>query len=241
VLEGTHVEGLSPDDLAQWQELMRRAAEQAGNGDLEEAASAYEAALAIDSEYAETLWRLAGVRRAQGRLEAAARLYRQAREVGPANFGTTAERNEVLRELAQRRRTLWLEMARVFEDASPGALVGFNLFVDFLHPNLTGHQLMARAIAEKLRGDGVPVAATLWHPLPELTPPAELYARNPGLRVLELKAQVLAAIESERPAEAARAVEELRAVAPGDPQLELLERWVAGDLPFRTGGETHGD
>jgi len=39
-------------------------------------------------------------------------------------------------------------------------------------------------------------------------------ATHPGLRVLKLKAQVLAAIESERPAEAARLVQELRVVAP---------------------------
>jgi tetratricopeptide (TPR) repeat protein len=241
VIGGMHSEGLSAEHLTRWQEHMRRAEAAFGEGDLTAAAAAYETALALDPGYAETSWRLAGVRRAQGRLEAAAELYRQARETGPANFGTTGERNAVLRDLAQRHDTLWIDMARVFEDASPGGLVGFNLFVDFLHPNLAGHELMARTIADKLRTSGIPAAATEWAPFPGLPPPAELYAAHPALRVLELKAQALAAIESERPAEAARVVAELRVVAPADPQLEQLEQWVAGNLPFKLGDQVGGN
>ena len=135
---------------------MEAAARLEAAGDLEEAISVLRGLLEIDSGHATVYWRLAGLHRALGHHEEAVRLYRRAHNTTLANFGTTPERNAMLAQLARAESTLWVDMDRVFQAASRDGLVGFNWFIDFLHPNLAGHRLIAETIFTTLRAAGVP-------------------------------------------------------------------------------------
>lgn len=232
VTASVHREGLDDEELAQWQTLMERAAERRAAGDTMAAIAALEEARVVDPRWAATHQQLGDLRRAAGDGEAARIAYREAHNTTLANFGTTPLRNEILRELARSRDTLWIDMDREFEAASPDGLVGFNLFVDFLHPNLAGHQLMARAVFAELKQRGVAVAEEQWASTSTLETPEQLTARLPQLRARELRIRIVAEMLSERPDAARQFLEELSRVAPDDPQLPRIEKWLAGDLPF---------
>ncbi len=224
-------EGLGAAELARWQRASEAARAAREAGQTEAAVEALRRALALAPDHAASHEMLADALRARGDLAAAARHYRRAHDA-MIQFGTVPERNALLRELAREHGTLWIDMEAIFEAESPGGLVGFDWFVDFLHPNLAGHQRMARAVLETLRRAGVPRPAGDWRPVAELASPEVLLSAQPRLRVQELRMQVVAELASRRPEAAARALRELRRLAPGDPQLETLEAWVAGELPF---------
>jgi tetratricopeptide (TPR) repeat protein len=227
-----HRADLTDEELATWQGHMSNAEEYHDKGDTEIAIRELEAALAIDGRYAETYQRLADLHRERGEFEAARKQYRKAHNTTLANFGTTPKRNNILRELSEQRRTLFLDADRIFEEVSPDGLVGFNLFVDFLHPNLAGHQLLARLIMTTLRTHSVPIEGDRWRDPQQLTSPEVLLARDPSLHARELRIRIVAEVLSERRPVAEMFLERLRKVAPDDPQLKRLERWLAGDLPF---------
>lgn len=168
--------------------------------------------------------------RAQGDYDGAREAYRLAQNTLNANFGTTPGRNAMIRELAARRGALFLDIERVFEDESPHGLVGFNLFVDFLHPNLAGHQLLARSVFAFLRDQPLPPGR--WIEPPPLRPPEALLADAPQLGAQELRIRIVAEITRQRNDAAREILGELRRRYPDDPELPRLEKWLAGDLPF---------
>jgi hypothetical protein len=219
-----------------WKRHMSMARKRYRAGDLSGAANELEAARAVDPRHGATVWRLAEVRRAMHDARAAA-LYRDAHDLSGDDFGTTSERNATVREVAARRGALFLDMERIFAEASPNGLVGFNLFVDFLHPNLAGQELIAESVAAAIRDARLPDPAVAWRPWPPLPAPEVLLARVPNLRVLELKIRVVAEVISARPDRARAALATLRALAPDDPQLGSLDEWTQGKLPFAQLGE----
>lgn len=127
---------------------------------------------------------------------------------------------------------LWLDIDRVFHEESANGLVGLNFFVDFIHPNIAGHQLIAREVALELRAAAVPVPAAEWKPFPVLPSPDEVLEAQPELRALELKSGIVGRLISLQQAEAEQALAELKEIAPEDPELTRLSQWVAGGLPF---------
>jgi len=168
--------------------------------------------------------------RASGELDAAREQYRLAQNTFNANFGTTPARNALVRELAQRSDELLLDVEAVFEAASPHGLVGFNLFVDFLHPNLAGNELLAHAVFDFLRAQPLPDA--VWHEPQPLPTPAAILAQHPTLGAQELRIRIVAEVMNERREVATELLGQLRTRFPDDPEIPRLEKWLAGDLPF---------
>lgn len=219
-------------DGARFDALLEEAKALRAEGDARAAIEVLERAIALDDRYAEAHQMLGDLHRSLGELEAARASYRRAHNTTPADFGTTPARNEIARELAGRHGALWIDVDRLFEEASPDRLVGFNLFVDFLHPNIAGHQLVAKAIFARLREAGVPEDGARWREPRPLPPPEAMLAAEPGLRGQELRIRIVAEVLSDRRDLAETFLERLRALAPDDPQLARIERWVAGELPF---------
>ena len=133
----------------------------------------------------------------------------------------------MLAQVARDEDTLWVDMDAVFETSSTDGMVGFNWFVDFLHPNLAGHRLIAETIFAALRARGIPEPAAGWREPDPLPTPEELYADDRSLLVREIRNKIVAAIVSEHTEEAARYLEELRRVDPDDPRLSQLEQWAS--------------
>jgi tetratricopeptide (TPR) repeat protein len=143
--------------LMQRQDLMRRLDEgkrALESGDAASAIGSLEQAVAIDGGYAEALYRLGQAYEAAGREADAYGAYVRARDADSKPARAISAFNQMIRELAQERGVLLVDTERIFEDASPGRLVGFNLIEDYVHPKPEGHKLIARAIWQALLEDG---------------------------------------------------------------------------------------
>jgi len=231
VTQSAHRRDLTPQELRDWQAHLAEAERARQAEDTTAELRALQRAAEVDGHWAALHQRLAEIYRARGDAKAAREHFRLAHNLTLDSFGTTPARNEVLHELAQQRGTLWLDVDRIFEEASPEGLVGFNLFADFLHPNLAGHQLIARRVFELLRAAGVPEPPSAWRTPPPLPDPAEVMASNPRLKASELGLRIAAELVSGRRDAAEANVRLLRELAPDDERLPQLERWVDEGVP----------
>ena len=83
---------------------------------------------------------------------------------------------------------------------------------------------------ELLRDRALP--ARTWQEPGALASPDEILAEHPPLGAQELRIRIVAEVMNERTEVAAELIAELRMRFPEDPDLERLEAWLAGDLPF---------
>jgi hypothetical protein len=158
-----------------------------------------------------------------GDLERAWRHYRMASDLDRVPHGTPTHFNEIVREVARDYDALLVDIDGLFATLSGDRLVGGDLFVDFLHPNLFGHQQIAAAVAATLRDADLPVEAAHWrrplHPDPD---PGSLFREVPELRVKELEIGVFTCWLARRPECALERARTLSALDPGNQVAESV-------------------
>ena len=143
--------------LMRRQELLRRIAEGRAaleRGDAPAAVAELEQAVAIDPGHAEAQYRLGQSYEAASRFDDARGAYVRARDVDGKPARAFHAFNETVRRLAVEHGAILVDAERIFEEASPDGLVGFNLIEDYVHPKPPGHLLVARAIWSRLIEDG---------------------------------------------------------------------------------------
>ncbi len=146
---------LSADvDADRWQ-VVREAAEAAVDARSDDAAREVAALLALDDTSADA-WFLEARRRDGDGLPAAAEAYRAARDRDGLRFRAPSAINAVIGKLADRHADVHLApVAAALADESPGGVVGDELMVEHLHPNLRGYFLLADAYATSLVDSGL--------------------------------------------------------------------------------------
>jgi lysophospholipase L1-like esterase len=77
--------------------------------------------------------------------------YRKAKDMDPIRFRAPQAFNIIINELAQKNNIPVVPMQKYFEDKSPHGLIGENLMIDHLHPNIDGYFLMAEAFYQTMR------------------------------------------------------------------------------------------
>ena len=82
--------------------------------------------------------------------------YAWARDLDPLRFRAPSEFNRRLADLAQAHEATLVDAHRVFVDASEHGLVGHNLVLEHVHPNLDGYWLLADAFFDAMVGRGLP-------------------------------------------------------------------------------------
>lgn len=174
-----HRPDLTPGELDRWTGLVEAGRRSRWRGDCEAALRSWRQALEIDAAYAELHYRVARCERRLGRREAARAHFVRASDLDRVPLGAPSRYNERLREIAERRGAILVDAAAALETAASGDAPGRELFVDFAHPNLRGHQVIGDAIARALRDHGLPRPAAEWgEPAPPVAPD-EIYAARP--------------------------------------------------------------
>jgi lysophospholipase L1-like esterase len=231
-----HRPGMRSDEKASWRTAVRQGDLLAPH-DCGAALAAWARAEAIDDGVASLQFKMAGCERALGRLDAARARYRIASDLDLLSQGAPTQLNDVLREVAGQEGATLVDVDAAFTAASGTHLVGDDLFVDSHHPNVRGHQLIAAAVAEAIRAQGVPVPAARWRPDAYVDPDREaLVAADPEIAAKEDFCRALSCIVAGRTC-AIQALEDVRR-ATRDPAT----RKAAGDAldAFRRYQATHG-
>ena len=94
-----------------------------------------------------------------------------------------------MRQVAAHDDAILVDIDAFFSVTSGNRLVGYDLFIDAVHPNIRAHQLIAAAVADAVRATGLPSPDVRWSPGTWFDPdPDSIVAANPELITKELLA-----------------------------------------------------
>ena len=105
----------------------------------------------LDSLPAMVYYERGKAREAAGNFSAAHTDYEQARDFDGLRFRASGDFNVALQEVAQTTGAALVDMERAFAQASPNGLIGRNLMLEHVHPNLEGYFIMGRELCRALR------------------------------------------------------------------------------------------
>ncbi len=117
-------------------------------------------AIAMDPEHAESHYWLARLLEAAGEAGPALASYKRARDLDYNPFRAHGDFNATLRRLADEyHHAVLVDLEEEFERASERHVPGFDLFLDYVHPNKQGNLLIAKAAFDAVVRHG-PAPAT---------------------------------------------------------------------------------
>jgi tetratricopeptide (TPR) repeat protein len=118
---------------------------------------------------------------ADGKYDQARALYYKAKDLDVIRFRAPEDFNRVLTDLGKEFNCPVIPMKKIFEDNSPHGLIGYNLILEHLHPNIDGYFLMADAFLNTLKKNNF--ISRDWNPLS--VKPSEFYRNNWGFTELD--------------------------------------------------------
>jgi tetratricopeptide (TPR) repeat protein len=140
-------------------EAVRAAAALEKAGEADAAYRKYEEALAVNPEHAEALFAAARLAEKLGNGDAAAELYRRARDADALPLRATDAFNEVVRDEARRSRLEPFDAEALYAEISETGVPGNDLFLDHVHGTFAARYRFAAELASRLAwelglGDG---------------------------------------------------------------------------------------
>jgi tetratricopeptide (TPR) repeat protein len=148
-----HREGLRPDELRSWEDLVQRGAALEAAGSHAEALKLYLAAAEIDPQYAELQFRIARSLWALGNFAEAKQRFVRAQDLDTLRFRADSRINEIIRALPGADSGVGLvDAAAVFAVESEHGVPGGELFYEHVHMNPRGNYVLARALFEQVSG-----------------------------------------------------------------------------------------
>ena len=107
--------------------------------------------LSTDTLHAATYFVLGQYYESVGSYDSAASAYIRARDYDELRFRMSTDFNNRMVALKSLPSVNVVDMEQTFAESSPHGLIGFNLFMEHLHPNSRGYFLMAKAYARGMR------------------------------------------------------------------------------------------
>jgi tetratricopeptide (TPR) repeat protein len=130
---------------------------------------------------AETMYRKAQSLEKEKKFDEAKSVYYRAKDLDALRFRASEELNDVSHRVAAEFDVPVVPMKAYFEAASPHGLIGANLILEHLHPNIDGYFLMAEAFFEAMQRHGF--IAAQWDS--NRVKPASFYRENWGFTELD--------------------------------------------------------
>jgi tetratricopeptide (TPR) repeat protein len=87
----------------------------------------------------------------EGKFDEARQAYYLAKDLDVIRFRASEDLNDVIYNICSNYKVPVLNMKKVFEQHSPKGIIGYNLMLEHLHPNIDGYFLMADAFFNEMR------------------------------------------------------------------------------------------
>ena len=142
----------SPDfqDSLTWKNYFTAGEQAQQNSDFHSALTFYQKATQLDNSHALLAYRQARCFEQLNRIDSSRVYFRRANDLDALRFRASEEFNEIIRNCCARQNVPVAEIESLFEKNSPNGLIGNNLIIEHLHPNLNGYSLMAEAFQQKI-------------------------------------------------------------------------------------------
>jgi tetratricopeptide (TPR) repeat protein len=148
-----HREGIRPDELRSWDDLVQRGAVLESAGSHAEALKLYLSAADIDPQYAELQYRIARCMWALGDFAGAKERFVRAQDLDTLRFRADSRINEIIRALPGSDPGVGLvDAAAVFAGESVHEVPGSELLYEHVHMNPRGNYLLGRALLQQVAG-----------------------------------------------------------------------------------------
>jgi len=106
--------------------------------------------LSYDSTYAKAYYLAGRCYEALQQFNQAREYYTKARDYDALRFRASSDLNDIIHELAQQNLVFLSPIDSLFSAHSPNGIVGKNLLLEHLHPNLDGYFLMGKTFAQTI-------------------------------------------------------------------------------------------
>jgi tetratricopeptide (TPR) repeat protein len=146
-------------DQSRWNEIFSKGeallSPQHAGDDLTQALNYFQQAAVIDTMPAKLHFAVGRCFEALGRYDEARAAYYRAKDLDALRFRASEDFNRAIHEVCLSQDVPVAPMVAAFEQASPHRLIGENLMLEHLHPNVAGYFLMAKTFGETIRRHGL--------------------------------------------------------------------------------------
>ena len=104
---------------------------------------------------ADEIFYLAHSRLTEGKINESQKLFLEAKELDALRFRAPEKINEIIKQSGKDFNITIADIDSVFKAESPNQLVGYNLTVDHLHPNISGYRLIADSYFDKMESENI--------------------------------------------------------------------------------------
>jgi tetratricopeptide (TPR) repeat protein len=154
--------GISQQQQSRFQQLHQRGLELQSRGLLDPATALFRSAISIDTLYADAHYRLAQCLDAEGRGREAYPEYVLARDYDELRFRMDSKFNNLVRSMDDNEHCFVADIETAFKSLSEDSLIGNNLILEHLHPNVRGNFLIAKEYARLMRYRGLLAPSDEW-------------------------------------------------------------------------------
>jgi tetratricopeptide (TPR) repeat protein len=156
-----HRRNLRPDDLKKWSGQVQQGSDFDAANSPAEALKQYQAAAAIDDEYAELEFRIGRAAWRLGDYKSAREHFLRARDLDTLRFRADSRINQINRSVAAELGVALVDAEKVLSDAAPDGIIGADQIYEHVHMTPEGNYRLAQAmfalIASKLvKGNETP-------------------------------------------------------------------------------------
>ncbi|MBE0535352.1 MAG: tetratricopeptide repeat protein [Phycisphaerae bacterium] len=147
-----HHNGISTENLAQWQRLYDEGVAMETQARFQDAIDTYLAAVQIDDTYADLHFRLATCYDQLSNVLKANAHYVRARDLDTLRFRADSRINEIICHIAEHRSGAidLVDAAGALAAKSPGGIIGKELLHEHVHLNFTGNYLIAQQLFDRV-------------------------------------------------------------------------------------------
>jgi len=124
--------------------------------------SLLEQAAAIDSQHASLLFQLGKCNEQIGRFSQAKEWFIKAKEEDICPLRILESMHEIIHEIADQYKVPLVDLRRLIEQNTEGGIAGNEWLLDQVHPNITGHRLIAGAFYEVIENNGMVQTSAGW-------------------------------------------------------------------------------
>jgi tetratricopeptide (TPR) repeat protein len=96
------------------------------------------------------------------RIEEARRIFRKSRDEDICPLRALTSVREIVADVAQAENTGFVDYVSIIRQYSPDGIPGSELFLDHVHPTIEGNRLLALAILEELKQEGIVSGSAMW-------------------------------------------------------------------------------
>ena len=157
-----HSEGLKPEDVARWQELMTQGTTQQESGEFEEALKSLDQAIAIDPHYAQAHFVRGEILYALKRYPEAKQAFQLAIDEDVCPLRMLPEMQTVVKEVAAQFEVPLVDFQELLETKTETGITGEEWILDHVHPTIDGYRELAVSLLTELESQGIVKPQSQW-------------------------------------------------------------------------------